>query len=71
MIIQNAGREGDDHAKRFITDFEKYSEMVTYIKTIMPIDEIESSGDAVGIDDDIKGLTDFYSNRLDGVFEGW
>ena len=35
MIIQNAGREGDDYCKRFITDFELYEKMIKYIETLL------------------------------------
>lgn len=34
MMIQNAGREGDDHAIRFIFDIEKYKECITDLSTI-------------------------------------
>lgn len=35
MVIQNAGREGDDHAARFITDRATYGELVRYLASLM------------------------------------
>src|SRR6185369_14813929 len=34
MIIRNAGREGDDHHSRFITDGGRYFEMLKYLSTL-------------------------------------
>lgn len=56
MIVQNAGREGDDHAQRFITDPVAYIEMVSYLQTIVPL---ENSHDVVHPDvprDDLMGF---------------
>lgn len=67
MIIRNAGREGDDHSSRFITDSELYDKMIMYIKGIMPISGVDT--DVVKIDTDIPDLTIFYDQSLDGPFE--
>lgn len=67
MVIQNAGRIGDDHAKRFITDEISYLEMVMYIKTLIPIEKMQIT-DVYNINDDLN-LTEFYGNRLDGYFD--
>lgn len=32
MVIQNGGREGDDHSKRFVTDAALLREMADYLK---------------------------------------
>jgi hypothetical protein len=37
MIIQNAGREGDDHHRRFITDLHQYKDAVKYVLSIAKI----------------------------------
>lgn len=68
MIIQNAGREGDDHAHRFITDVAMYTEAVAYLRTVVntPDEEIP---DVVNVTDEIVSLTEFYGNSLDGFFE--
>ena len=70
MIIQNAGREGDDHHKRFVTDEHTYHQAVLYLKSIALLpDRGGPDKDVVDPDVDIKGLTDFYGNSLDGHFE--
>jgi len=69
MIIQNAGREGDDWARRFITDEGTYWAAMRYLKTIALIPEASRVDDVVDPDVDIKGLTDFYGNSLDDHFE--
>lgn len=68
MIIQNAGREGDDHHARFITDPKQYKEMIQYIIALMEIPEPELE-DVYKPDEDIEGLTEFYDQSLDGYFE--
>jgi hypothetical protein len=69
MIIQNAGREGDDHRARFITDPELYAQMCTHIASlIINVQQLELT-DVVDINDDIDGLTEFYGNELNGPFE--
>src|SRR5574338_357838 len=39
MIVQNAGREGDDSYDRFITDVEAYRKAVEYIFSILDLPE--------------------------------
>jgi len=72
MIIQNAGREGDDHAERFITNIDAYQKMVKYLKDILNVIEFdmeEIKKDCVDINDNIPNLSKFYGNELDGYFE--
>ena len=69
MIIQNAGREGDDWSKRFITDHYTYVDMVKYIATLVPPGDDRSQDDFVDASEEIKGLTYFYGGDLDGHFE--
>jgi hypothetical protein len=68
MIIQNAGREGDDHAERFITDADVYMEMIAHLKSITPA-KMESEDKIVAPDQVNEKLTFFYGNALDGYFE--
>lgn len=69
MIIQNAGREGDDHTARFITNKNRYIKMVKYIKSIIPVEPDDDIRDMFNLDDDITILTSFYGNDLDGEFK--
>lgn len=68
MIIQNAGRDGDDYAERFITDERLYMEMIIYIRSLMDATGVNVR-DVVDPDVDINNLTSFYGNELDGHFE--
>jgi len=68
MITQNAGREGDDYAKRFITDAVAFVEMCQYIKSLLKVEPLVSV-DPVDPDEDVEGLTKFYGNELGGIFE--
>lgn len=68
MITRNAGREGDDHASRFVTDEDGYRKMVEYAKSLLPV-EFSEVKDVVNPNDDIEGLETFYGNTLDGYFE--
>lgn len=70
MIIQNAGREGDDHFARFVTDTERYMEAVVYIKSILP-PRFGEIPDVVKIDAEIPNLTSFYSSDLETVGTRW
>lgn len=68
MITQNAGREGDDHRERFITDSAQFKNMVKYIESLV---YGENSDEVCLTDPDkkIECLTKFYGNELFGVFE--
>lgn len=69
MIIQNAGREGDDHHQRYLLDFEAYGAMIAHALSLFP-DHVSRTNDHIvtSIDGDIKGLTEFYGKELDGYF---
>jgi hypothetical protein len=70
MIIQNAGREGDDWAKRFVTNEDTYWAAMRYLKSIALIPEVtDVAKDLVDPDVDNGALTAFYGNSLDGHFE--
>lgn len=64
MIIQNAGREGDDHAKRFVTDGKLYSDMVYYLFSLEKKPDVKVN-DIIADDIDIPELTCFYGHSLD------
>lgn len=65
MIIQNAGREGDDYNERFITNKDGYLRMMKYILSCVNTEE----PDVHSPDEDIEGLDEFYGNSLDDHFE--
>lgn len=67
MVIQNAGREGDDHAARFITDKDGFLAMCSHIQKLLNVEptcEVEAFDPEV----EVEGLTEFYSGRLGGYF---
>lgn len=69
MIIQNAGREGDDHERRFITDPEGFRALVKHLREFLkineePLDDVVEPNAVLG-----RELISFYSNSLDGLFE--
>ena len=68
MITQNAGREGDDHRQRFITDVEIYKKFVDYVKSLTNSQEYYLE-DLIEIDKDYPNLTNFYGNDLFERFE--
>lgn len=64
MIVQNAGREGDDHAARFITDEATYKEAARYLKSLCPPEHYDATTEGVvGIDDEVENLTEFYGRE--------
>ncbi len=69
MVIQNAGREGDDHRRRFITDEKAFRVMCVHVMEFLQLKE-EPLKDVVDPDTTIgRPLIDFYGNSLDGYFE--
>ena len=67
MVIQNAGREGDDHAKRFITDINLFKELCVHVREFYTL-EPRSYKDIYNPNDEVEGLTEFYNNSLDDDF---
>lgn len=65
MIVQNAGREGDDHARRFITNLPLYAEMVGYLASLQKPD-IDGK-DVIDPTEKRNDLDDFYNCSLDTV----
>lgn len=62
MVIQNAGREGDDHVKRFITDSMAFLEMFIYLRSLARQDVPDCN--AVAAAEEIEGLDAFYGHKL-------
>lgn len=62
MIIQNAGREGDDHAKKFVTNKQLYIEMINYIQSLVKkdFDDVEEYNE----NEDNERLITFYGYNL-------
>lgn len=67
MVIQNAGREGDDHAQRYITNKEYFLSLGAYVRSLMAVESEHI--ETIDANDEIPELTDFYGNSLDGVFQ--
>lgn len=64
MVVQNGGREGDDHSRRFVTDVTLFLEMVEYLK-----DEANNDIEAVPLSYDGADLVSFYGRSLDEVLK--
>lgn len=65
MIVQNAGREGDDHHARFMLNPDLYYRMLRVIAALPRSEAFEDqSGPGVLMDEDIEGLDQFYGERL-------
>lgn len=68
MILQNAGREGDDHSKRIITNAAGYAKLIGYLVTLGEAAP-EKGTLYVKEDQEVADLTEFYGNSLDGHFQ--
>lgn len=66
MVIQNAGREGDDHARRFVTDWSQYRAMIGYLASLARYADpaIEAEVDP---DEQRTDLLAFYGDHMDTV----
>lgn len=64
MIIQNAGRDGDDHACKYVTLLSHYIEMVTYIKGLIKPEFDEITIPVIDLEKDMPELTEFYGDRV-------
>jgi hypothetical protein len=78
MMVQNAGREGDDHAHRFIFNDGKYKEIIAELSTIENPSEyaiFDNAIDGIILNDDTtivedleeycKEYTQFYGNDIE------
>lgn len=68
MIMQNAGREGDDHRKRFITNKELYLKTLDYVRELLDEEEGDRIDDLVDENEE-RDYLNFYGNHLHGHFE--
>ena len=68
MVIQEAGRDGDDHVKRYVTDWDHYKRLVSYLWSRVPEPTSSNSDELIGMDDDVRGLTEFYGGVLGDTF---
>lgn len=60
MVIQNAGREGDDHYARFITDPLLYQEAARYLRSLIAMFDGAVQKDVIGVDEERTDLDQFY-----------
>lgn len=71
MVLQNAGREGDDWARRIVTDGALYKEMLAYIWTFAMLElKKDASAVSVAVVDpaaDYKNIESFYGYGLNGI----
>lgn len=67
MIIQRAGREGDDHYKRFITSKDNFTSMVQYIRSLITLVK-DDYLDVIDENEDRKDLEMFYGHYLDEFY---
>lgn len=66
MVIQEAGRDGDDHTDNYVTDYPKYREMVNYILSL-PKDNDNCT--RLNPDTDEPNLTTFYNHTLSDFYD--
>ena len=69
MVIQNAGKYGHEHSKKFVTDRKTYKRMCDHIKELISI-ENEDDIKEIDADKNIKGLVKFYGHRIYDSLEG-
>lgn len=70
-IMQEAGREGDDHRDRYISNAEVFKECVDFINSLLQ-PKIEEINGLVDENQDMANLTSFYGHKLqDFLTEGY
>lgn len=73
MIIQLAGREGDDVVNRYITNKELYIETVEYLESLIEkkddIETIEEDIETIEEDIEMPLLTNFYGRELEDFYD--
>lgn len=62
MICQIAGRGGRDHREKYVTDMNIYTQALSYIKSLMVVEEIMT--DVIDPDKDCKELDTFYGYNV-------
>lgn len=71
MVIQNAGREGDDFSRRIVTDEGLYVQMVKYLASLVSVTEKLEKTEMAGMGDEVVGLTWFHGHGLTDPFESF
>ena len=73
MIIQNGGNEGDEIAKKFVTDIDGYQDMIRYINNKLRRIEFSVNSNVrnfyIAKDEDIPNLDSFGGYSLDNFIE--
>ncbi len=67
MICQTAGRGGRDHRETFITDVPLYKDMVSYIRSLIQVEEDAIS--SLDPEEDCKDLTEFYGESVTDYYD--
>lgn len=67
MVVQRAGREGDDHSERFITNEENFINMIQYIRSLIPPTQDELN--TIDENEDRNDLDNFYGHRLNEFYD--
>lgn len=62
MVIQNAGREGDDHSARFITRTLVYQEAARYLRSLIAMFDGAVEKDEIDADEERTDLDEFYGD---------
>jgi hypothetical protein len=63
MVVQCAGRSGQDHRVRFITNETLYAQAVEYLRSLERV-EVMNSDDVIGADEPRADLATFYGRTL-------
>lgn len=64
MITQNAGREGDDFARRYVTNAKQFDAMVKHLEKLVSAQNLPVY-DVVDPNTAFPELIEFYGERLD------
>ena len=62
MVCVNAGREGDDHHARWVTDLEAYAELLKHLGGMIFRPEVEL--ELADLNEEQPGMTEFYHRDL-------
>ena len=66
MVIQNAGREGDDHKDRFVVSNARVAALVARLREELTLTHEEDPPPREhDLDEQIPGLTAFYNHRIE------
>ena len=64
MITQNAGREGDDHSERYISNYEAFKRLINYLRKLQNLND-NFSVDEMNTEIYFETLASFYGQDLD------